>query len=828
MEQIRFDATMIHPRRNLVLLLVFLALFASQLSGCDEADSSSSSTSQSSIPSGAASTATSHVASEAASEGTVAGDASAIPSQPIAANDSPLSAPSPSASAGTGSATAEWVPPRFLPELPAVAATFDDGTLRQRPEFEEMARKAYTDGEPRFFSRLEIAHFSKRLAEPNLQPWEKMEAGAQLAHALMEEGDLDRAVIEARRVAEIGKAFPELIETNLPFHWLVGLIHLRRAEVQNCIARHNADCCVFPLQGDGVHSEREPAESAREAFMACLRIQPADLRGRWMVNLLAMALDEYPDAVPPELLIPPSAFDSDYDIKRFPDIAAKVGLNIYNYAGGAMAEDFDGDGLLDMVTSSWHVEQPMTFKRNDGKGWFEDRSTDSRLDDQMGGLECVAADYDNDGDMDILVLRGAWLYDDGRMRNSLLRNDGKGVFTDVTRAAGLADPAAPTQAGVWADFDNDGDLDLFIGNESRATPTDPSGNYPSQLFRNNGDGTFGDIAVQAGVTNDRYTKGATAGDYDNDGWVDLYVSNIGPNRLYRNNGNMTFSDVATSAGVTEPSVRSFATWFFDFDNDGWLDIYVGAYDATMADVCAHYVKMPDRATRPCLYRNNGNGTFTNIAKGVGLDLPLLPMGANFGDLDNDGWLDLYITTGNPDLDTLMPNVMLRNDGGKRFQNVTKSGGFGHLQKGHGVAFADFDNDGDQDVFHQIGGFFNTDGFRNALYQNPGHGNHFISIDVQGVKSNRNGMGARIKIVVRTPGGMRELHRAVGSISSFGGSPVSRIPIGLGDASAIESITIVWPASGVTQTLEDVPMDAFIKVVEGEPGFQTLNPPKIDF
>ena len=166
--------------------------------------------------------------------------------------------------------------------------------------------------------------------------------------------------------------------------------------------------------------------------------------------------------------------------------------------------------------------------------------------------------------------------------------------------------------------------------------------------------------------------------------------------MYRNNGDGTFTDVAPELGMTEPSRRSFATWFFDYDNDGWLDLLVVSYEGSVADLAAEALGRPHTGARPRLYHNNGDGTFTDKAVELGLNHMYLPMGANFGDLDNDGWLDIYLTTGDPDYQSLMPNVMLRNDAGRRFQNVTTSGGFGHLQKGHGIAFADLDNDGDHD------------------------------------------------------------------------------------------------------------------------------------
>ena len=147
---------------------------------------------------------------------------------------------------------------------------------------------------------------------------------------------------------------------------------------------------------------------------------------------------------------------------------------------------------------------------------------------------------------------------------------------------------------------------------------------------------------------------------------------------------------------------------------------------------------------------------------MGLDHAYLPMGANFGDLDNDGFLDIYLTTGRPDFAALMPNVMLRNDRGQQFQDVTVSGGFGHLQKGHGVAFADLDNDGDQDIYHQLGGFFPGDRFHNALFLNPGHGHRFVCLSLRGTVGNSHGLGARITIHTDGPDGKRRIYREVGA------------------------------------------------------------------
>jgi hypothetical protein len=307
--------------------------------------------------------------------------------------------------------------------------------------------------------------------------------------------------------------------------------------------------------------------------------------------------------------------------------------------------------------------------------------------------------------------------------------------------------------------------------------------------------------------------------------MDLYVSNAGLNRLYRNNGDMTFTDVAGRLGVTEPAGRSFATWFFDYDNDGWLDLWVGAYSASIAELAAEYLGQHPQAAWPRLYRNNGDGTFTDKTRDLGLERVFLPMGANFGDFDNDGWLDIYLGTGDPGYETLMPNVALRNDAGRRFQDVTQSGGLGHLQKGHGIGFADLDNDGDQDVYHQLGAFYPGDAFRNALFLNPGHGNRFLVLELVGQRTNRMATGARIKVVLDTPSGARELHRAVGSVSSFGGSP-RRQEIGLGDATAVSSVEVSWPVSGERQVFRGVPLDSFQRIVEGEAELVPFHPTRL--
>ena len=713
----------------------------------------------------------------------------------------------------------------FLLRVVALAPVYlaigcDLETRQTKREFLRIARRL-EGSDNDFVGTWQVDALRRRLDQRGLLTRDEVDLRRKLNWHLLRFGDAQTAAEQIEAALKIAPKIPDPDrEIMATLHFRRGITYLRQAEISNCISRHNSQCCIFPLQGGGIHTNAEPTRQAKQAYLDYLKIKPDDLCVRWLLNLVSMALEDYPDGVPKRFLIPLKAFESDYDVGRFIDIAPKVGVDTFNLCGGVIVDDFDGDNLLDIVTSTFDPRGPLTYYRR-VKGQFEDASAPSRLDEQLGGLNCLGGDYDNDGDVDVLVLRGAWLMEVGRIRNSLLRNNGDGTFVDVTRRAGLAKPAYPTQAAAWGDFDNDGDLDLYIGNEG----TDGVA-YPSQLFRNNGDSTFTDIAEEVGVANNRYAKGVTAGDYDNDGDLDIYVSNIGPNRLYRNNGDGTFTDVAGPLAVTKPDLRSFATWFFDYDNDGHLDLFVAAYDADPSDVAADYLGLAHQGTSPCLYHNDGNGRFSDIATQVGLGHAYLPMGANFGDLDNDGYLDIYLATGDPGYDSLMPNVMLRNDGGQRFQDVTQSGGFGHLQKGHGVAFADIDNDGDQDIYNQLGGFYSGDGFHNALFLNPGHGNHWVTIQLNGITTNRSGVGARIAVVVNTPEGERAYHRAVGCGSSFGGSPL-RQEIGLGSAESIERVEVRWPTSGMKQVFTDVPLDCMIRITEGTGVYQRVPLKKIE-
>lgn len=596
------------------------------------------------------------------------------------------------------------------------------------------------------------------------------------------------------------------VEENL---FRLGVAYLRLGETENCICSNNGESCLFPIRDAGIHTDQTGSRQAINFFQILLQRNPEHLSAKWLLNIAYMTIGEYPDNVPPQLLLAPQKLSVDSGFPRFRNVASEVGLNTLSLSGGCIVDDFDGDNDFDVIVSSWGTGDQLRYFRNvDGR--FIDESIAANFAGLYGGLNLIHADYDNDDDLDVLVLRGAWLSEAGRMPNSLLQNDGTGHFRDVTFECGIGGSHHPTQTAAWADIDNDGDLDLFVGNE-----TDPS-----QLFENDGHGHFRDIATEAGVTNDGYTKGAAFGDFNADRYPDLYVSNQGgENRLYRNNKNGTFTDVAAQLNVTQPAM-SFAVWFWDYNQDGVLDIFAPSYSYGPNYVGNTFFDEPRQAEYDCLYQGDGAGGFTESSQNAKLTQLTQPMGSNWGDLDNDGFPDFNLATGYPEFEGLMPNLMYWNRGGKFFTNVTTEGGFGHLQKGHAVSFADFDGDGDLDVFNQMGGAFPADKAVDCLYQNPGFGNSWLEIRLTGLRSNRYAIGARIKAIVEDDGTERTVYQWVSTGSSFGANPY-RQHIGLGKATRIRKLEIYWPTSDSTQVFLDVPANQFIETTEGERDFRVV-------
>jgi len=638
------------------------------------------------------------------------------------------------------------------------------------------------------------------------------------------------------------KSIIEQIKANDPGRWDVigsnlltfqAIAYLRMGEQENCCDHNNSRSCLLPISGSGIHTKQEGSRGAVKCLLEALKQKPDNMSARWLLNIAYMTIGEYPQKVPARWLIPIRKFGGDYPMKRFDNAAPQLGLDVLGRAGGVIMEDFEGNGLLDLAISTVTMDGQLRYFRNNGDGTFTDRTKDSGLIGETGGLNMITTDYNNDGKPDIIVLRGGWMGKSGHYPLSLLRNDGDGRFTDVTLQAGLL-TMGPTQTAVAFDYNGDGWLDLFVGYES--TPEDPR---PCKLFRNNGNGTFTDVTQQCGLDIRRFVKGVISADFTHSGRPGLYLSCSGePNILLRNDGPegtdksptgpWKFTDITTTAGVDKQH-SSFSCFFFDYDNDGWPDIYVGGYGGAteVGDIASDYLGLPTPAEKAKLYHNNHDGTFTDVSRQAHLDKVVIGMGINFGDLDNDGWKDFYVGTGDPSLGTIVPNRMFRNHNGKFFDEVTTTGDFGHLQKGHGIAFGDLNNIGQQDVFLVAGGAYEADTAHSCLYLNPGNKNHWVTLQLTGVKSNRAAIGAEICVTVDTPHGERKIYQTVGPGGSFGNNPL-RQHIGLGDATRIKSVTVHWPASGIDQTLKSIPMDRFYRVREGAPEMERWSPPAFNF
>ncbi|MGC8644093.1 MAG: FG-GAP repeat domain-containing protein, partial [Isosphaeraceae bacterium] len=361
---------------------------------------------------------------------------------------------------------------------------------------------------------------------------------------------------EARSVAEgADRVAREFLYTII---YLQGAAALRRGENDNCIMCRGESSCILPIAPAAVHRDPTGSRLAIRHFTEYLEQFPDDLCARWLLNLAHMTLGEHPGKVDPRFLISLDHFRaSEFDIGTFRDVGVRAGVNRFNESGGAIMEDFDNDGWLDLVVSSYDPTERLAVYWNKANGVFEERGRAAGVANQLGGLYCVQTDYNNDGLFDVYIPRGAWL--GYPVRPSLLRNNGDRTFTDVTRDAGLLDPVNSISAG-WADYDNDGWLDLFICCESQS----------NRLYHNLGNGKFEEVSVRAGLVGPTQhlsvCKGSAWLDYDNDNYPDLFLNNLrGVGQLYHNNRNGTFSNVTDCMKIDGPS-QGFACWAWDYDN----------------------------------------------------------------------------------------------------------------------------------------------------------------------------------------------------------------------------------------------------------------------
>jgi enediyne biosynthesis protein E4 len=522
---------------------------------------------------------------------------------------------------------------------------------------------------------------------------------------------------------------------------------------------------------------------------------------------------------------------------RFTDVTAQSGITFKHVAspekkylvesmsGGLAVFDYDNDGYLDIYfVNSLNVDLMKSggktrslLYRNNGDGAFTDVTDKAGVGDVGWGMGAAVGDYNNDGFGDLYVTCLG--------QDHLFKNNGDGSFTDVTQTAGVSDPRWSTGA-AFVDYDHDGWLDLFVPNyvdydlnnlpefgkdktcqyKGIAVQCGPRGmrGAGDSLFRNNGDGTFTDVTKKAGVSDPNGYFGMTVvcSDFDNDGRIDIYVADDStPNLLYHNNGDGTFKEIGflsgtalSQDGVEQGSMGADAG---DYDHDGLFDIFV----TNFAD------------EYNTLYRNSGQNMFTDVsykADVARVSMPFVGWGTKFFDYDNDGWEDLFVANGHvyPQLQNYRQRKLLhRNNRNGTFSEVAAQFGTPFMQEraSRGVGFADMDNDGDVDLV-----IADLDGSPQLLRNDGGNGNNFVLIRLIGVKSNRDGIGARVKVV---SGDLTQIDEARSGGSYMSQSDL-RLHFGLEKRSKIDLIEIRWP-SGVVDKITNVNANKFLTVKEGQ-------------
>jgi FG-GAP-like repeat len=617
-------------------------------------------------------------------------------------------------------------------------------------------------------------------------------------------------------------------ETQDKVFWLA-MSYLRQAEAENCLRRltagpesgaENGDAgpcpcrkglCCLPLTRH--HTCPGPALAAAGLFERLLtRYDSHNYLYKWLLNFCHMTAGGFPDRVPPEHVLGGDFADTFSTARRdavrreHPDLileeqARELGVDVLQAGRGVAVEDFDNDGYLDLVVTDSFGE--LRYFQNDRGLRFLDRTKAVGLAGVKQAFILTAADYDNDGWMDLFISRPFGTF-------ALFKNNGDGTFTDVTEASGLLDgkredEIAATWISAWGDVNNDGHLDLFLAQWGFKMPFGKGllakPRMDSKLFVYE-HGRFVDRTAEYGlseVVKDQYFVGAAFGDYDGDGYPDLFLSSPLRNTsvLLKNVGGKRFERTR----LVPRTEGGFVCCFLDVNHDGRLDIFQSGFgDARTNTELAVFGKNRDR------YRSCHSTIFVQDAQGRFhdrhdlFDVPMSTMGASYGDVNNDGLFDFYLGTGTPEGWFILPNLFYLSEAeGTRFAgrmtNVSMLEGLGTIQKGHGIVFFDFNNDGREDVFSSLGGMWPGDVWRSQLFVNKSTtANSWVKFRLRGRRTNRFGVGATLRVVGENDR-REEIVRycQIDNKTGFGSSPYLA-HVGLMDAVRLKAVEVYWPVS----------------------------------
>ena len=640
----------------------------------------------------------------------------------------------------------------------------------------------------------ERAILLRKKLDKETDPSKKLNLAVDYAQELLKCGKPKECIEMMSSVSKVLKENNIQVDSNTKrnLYSIVAIAYLRYGEIENCLQNHNHESCFLPIRGEGVHTLPFGSTQAIHEYELALKEFPNDLEFKYLLNLAYMTLGQYPQDVPKEHLINPQWFKSKINFPRYKDIAAEVGVNRNGLAGGVVVDDFTNDGWLDIVITSWGPHQEMVFYKSNGDGTYTDQTQEFGLDGQVGILNLNQTDINNDGWLDLLLMRGGWWQKNGDIPKTLMMNTGKGRFEDVTLKSGIT-KLAPSQTSAWADYNLDGWIDVIVANESL-----PDFQRGIDVYINQKDGTFKHETTQWGLTLNQFYKGVTATYANDDKYPDLYFSALtDSNSLFINQsmtGKNSFSLAGPNIHVGAP-FRSFPCWSFDFDNNGYEDLFVSSYSNDQTPV-SYWMQSQmgkvDPVMFPKLYSNQGNMQYKEVGVSMGLTEVAFTMGCNYGDINTDGFLDFYLATGNPLFQAVVPNKMYLNMEGKRFEDVSYAGGFANIQKGHGVGFGDLDHDGDEDMYVVIGGAVDGDTYFNCLFENPNpDNNNWVVMKLIGTTANKAAIGARVAISVEENGKERMIYRTVSSGASFGANSLA-LEVGLRKSTKINSVKVQWP------------------------------------